>query len=109
MSADALITVAMPVRNCASTVARAIGSILSQTEPRFRFVIVDDGSTDATHAVAASFDDPRIRLISDGRGLGLPARLNQIIADARTPYIARRYCGKRVWYAVVKAILRRRQ
>ena len=89
MSGEPLITVAMPVRNCEATVARAVASILDQTKPRFELVIIDDGSSDATRDRVARFGDPRIRLIAGGRSLGLPARLNEIVRMARGTYIAR--------------------
>ncbi len=84
-----LITVAMSVHNNAGTVGAAIRSILAQSYRNFEFVIVDDGSSDETVRVIASFGDARIRLIQDGLCLGLAARLNQIVDGARGTYIAR--------------------
>jgi glycosyltransferase involved in cell wall biosynthesis len=57
------ISVIMPVYNQERFVADAIRSILRQTFADFEFVIVDDGSTDRTAEIIASFKDKRIRLI----------------------------------------------
>lgn len=84
-----LVSVAMPVHNCASTLAVAIRSILNQSYSAWELLIVDDGSTDATLSVARSFDDPRIHVMSDGRNLGLAVRLNQLIEACRGVYFAR--------------------
>jgi glycosyltransferase involved in cell wall biosynthesis len=51
--------------------------------------IIDDGSTDNTSAVARSFADPRIHVVSEGVNLGLPQRLNQAVSLARGQYFAR--------------------
>lgn len=46
-----LVTAILPVFNRASSVARAIDSVLAQSWPNLELVIVDDGSTDGTHDV----------------------------------------------------------
>lgn len=50
---------------------------------------MDDGSTDASLAIAKSFDDPRVVVLSDGRRRRLPARLNELVRRARSPFVAR--------------------
>lgn len=52
------------VYNGASTVAAAVGSVLSQTWPDVVLTLIDDGSTDATWSVLRGFADrhPAIRL-----------------------------------------------
>ena len=57
------IAVVTPAYNAAPTIADAIRSVLGQTHRDLRLVVVDDGSTDTTAAVAASFADPRLALI----------------------------------------------
>ncbi len=47
--------------NAAPWVGDAIASVLAQTHRDWRLVVVDDGSTDATCDVVATFSDPRIR------------------------------------------------
>lgn len=84
-----LVSIGMPVFNCAATLAAAIRSVLLQTYQHWELLILDDGSTDETTAVAGSFDDPRIRVLFDSRNLGLAHRLNQAVAVARGEYFAR--------------------
>ena len=75
-----LISVGMPVRNQAATLDLAVRSVLDQSYGEFELLLIDDGSTDGTLEVMRGFDDPRVRVISDGQGVGLPRRLNQAIA-----------------------------
>jgi glycosyltransferase involved in cell wall biosynthesis len=90
-----LVTIAMGVRNSASTLAPAITSIVNQTFRDWELLIIDDGSSDNTMALASSFNDPRITTISDGtiildpKHYGLPGRLNQAVNLARGKYLAR--------------------
>ncbi|RYY91758.1 MAG: glycosyltransferase, partial [Chitinophagaceae bacterium] len=82
------ITVLMPAYNAADYIADAIRSVLAQTFPHFELLIVDDGSTDNTAAIAAAFNDPRIRLLRQPNG-GVAAALNRGLAEAQAPLVAR--------------------
>ena len=84
------VTVLLPVRNGAETLAAAAGSILQQSFEAFELLIVDDGSRDRTAAVAAGLAraDPRVRLIRQD-ALGLVAALNRGVSEARAGLIAR--------------------
>lgn len=83
------ITVGIPFLNEERRLGAAIRSILEQTFEDFELIAVDDGSTDRSVDIVRSFQDSRIRLISDGQRRFLPARLNQIVAEARAPIVAR--------------------
>lgn len=48
-------SVVITTYNRAALVCRALESLVKQTEPDWEAIIVDDGSTDATHAAIASF------------------------------------------------------
>ncbi|HVC12783.1 MAG TPA: glycosyltransferase family A protein, partial [Burkholderiales bacterium] len=48
-------SVVIPVYNGAGTIGRSIESVLAQTYPASELIIVDDGSTDDTARVVASF------------------------------------------------------
>lgn len=86
------ITVLMPLFNGERFLREALESILGQTFTDFEFLIIDDGSTDASVEIVASYDDPRIRLISNHENLGVTATLNRGIDLARGEYIARMDC-----------------
>jgi glycosyltransferase involved in cell wall biosynthesis len=84
-----LISIAMPVFNGAETLEAALRSILHQTYDRWELWLIDDGSSDASAAVAAGFHDPRIRILADGERRGHGPRLNEAIDLSRGAYIAR--------------------
>ena len=84
------LSVAMSVYNGERFLAEAVDSILAQSFADFEFLILDDGSTDATAAIIADYAsrDSRIRpIIRENRGL--VASLNQLLEEARAPIIAR--------------------
>ena len=60
------ISIIVPVFNGEKTLARALHSIRKQTFANFECIIVDDGSTDGTAALANLFalNDPRFQVIS---------------------------------------------
>lgn len=79
----------MPARNAGAFIAQAIASIQAQTLRDWELIVLEDGSTDDTASVAASFVDPRIRVIGDGMHRGRSRRLNQGVGLAGGRYIAR--------------------
>ena len=83
------VTVLMPVFNGEEFLRAAIESILNQTFSDFELLIIDDGSTDGSHALAASYGDPRIRLEANEKNLGLIATLNRGLKLAQGEFIAR--------------------
>ncbi len=80
-------SVVMPVYNVEAYVAQAIESVLAQSLPDFELIIVDDGATDRSLEICRSFNDPRIRIISQ-KNRGLPGARNTGIAAARAPFVA---------------------
>lgn len=82
-----LFSVVIPVYNRARVLDAALRSVLAQSEPDFEIVVVDDGSQDDPGAVAASFGDPRIRVIHQENAGGGAAR-NTGIREARGRFIA---------------------
>jgi glycosyltransferase involved in cell wall biosynthesis len=79
----------MPVYNGAAFVQEALTSILEQTFDEFEFLIVDDGSTDATYEILSSCRDPRVHLLRNHTNLGLARSLNRGLTVARGRYVAR--------------------
>ena len=84
-----LVSIAMPVRNCASTVGAAVRSLIGQSLRDWELLLIDDGSTDGTLAEVQRFEDSRVRILHDGRSKGLPVRLNEAIDLAAGEFIAR--------------------
>ncbi|MGQ7242109.1 glycosyltransferase family 2 protein [Salinicola sp. V024] len=82
------VTVFIPVHNRQRYITTAVDSILTQTFEDFELLIVDDGSTDETLEVLSSYRDPRLRVESNSRNLGIPATRNRGLELARGEYIA---------------------
>jgi glycosyltransferase involved in cell wall biosynthesis len=83
------VSVLMSVQDGERYLRAAIESILDQGFADFEFLILDDASSDASRAMIASYDDPRIRLIENERNLGLTRSLNRGIRLSQGAYIAR--------------------
>ena len=84
-----LVSVAMSMRNSASTIREAIRSIQLQTLQDWELIVIDNGSTDQSTEIVREFSDRRIRLIREKHSIGLAPRLNQAVDLARGEFIAR--------------------
>lgn len=85
---DVLVSVILPVRNGEAWLARSIASILRQTHRTLELIVVDDGSTDRTGAIARATGDPRVTVLTQSPR-GLPRALNRAVGESRGPLIAR--------------------
>jgi glycosyltransferase involved in cell wall biosynthesis len=83
------VSILLPVRNGAPFLRAALDSVLAQTRGDFELIVLDDGSNDGSPQLARSLADPRIRVVEDGKHMGLSARLNQGVQLARADLIAR--------------------
>ena len=83
------VSVIMPVFNAARYLADAIGSIQRQSFENFELIIIDDGSTDASLAVARQHadDDARIRVYAQPNQ-GTSRTYNRGMAVARAELVA---------------------
>ena len=90
MPADPLVSVLLPVWNGERFLRAAIDSITAQTYGAFELIVIDDGSSDDSLAIAreAAAYDRRIVVLPLPHH-GLPAALNAGIAAARGLYLAR--------------------
>jgi glycosyltransferase involved in cell wall biosynthesis len=90
-STDALrLSIVMPAYNEAANIAGAIADVIAHVfviEPAAELVIVDDGSRDATAAIASAFgaSDARIRVVCQANS-GHGAALMRGVAEARGTY-----------------------
>jgi glycosyltransferase involved in cell wall biosynthesis len=62
-------SVIIPAYNAKDTLARALDSVLAQSWPAFEIIVIDDGSIDATAAVAASYGEKIRYLRQDNAGV----------------------------------------
>ncbi len=81
------ISVCMPVFNGRRFLREAIKSVLAQDWTDFELIIVDDASTDDTPEVAASFNDPRLRLYRNEVTVGIPGNWNLALAKVTGRYV----------------------
>ena len=86
---DALeVSVIVPAFNARSTLAECLESVRNQTCARWEVVVVDDGSTDGTVALAKEYAarDPRIKVVEQQHA-GLSAARNLGLAKARYSWV----------------------
>jgi glycosyltransferase involved in cell wall biosynthesis len=84
-----LVSVVVPAFNAAKTIHETLHSISQQTYRALEVVVVDDGSTDDTAAIAHthSLADPRFRVVSK-QNAGVASARNEGITASRGEFIA---------------------
>ena len=84
-----IVTLIVPGRDIAAYAPAALDSLRAQTEPRWRAILIDDGSTDDTGAIfdAAASADRRFTTIRHEASRGLGAARNVGLARVDTPYL----------------------
>ena len=82
----ATVSVVIPTFNCAAYIGAAIESALGQTHRPHEILVVDDGSTDGTEAVVATFGT-RVRYLRQANG-GVAAARNTGLREASGDAIA---------------------
>jgi glycosyltransferase involved in cell wall biosynthesis len=86
MNPDFRYSVVIPAHDAAATIGAAIASVLVQSVPPERIVVVDDGSRDHTTAVARSSSDLVQVLVQPNAGPG--AATTRGLAEVATPLVA---------------------
>lgn len=78
----------VPVHNAARTLERTLDSLRAQTFGNFEAIVIDDGSSDRTAAIAekAAASDARIRLVRQSQG-GVSAARNAGLAQASGSWV----------------------
>jgi glycosyltransferase involved in cell wall biosynthesis len=78
------VSVVVPVHNTARYLRAAIESVLEQSYPHFELLLVDDGSADASAAIALDYAqrDRRVRVLRNERNLGIVKARNRGFAEA---------------------------
>jgi glycosyltransferase involved in cell wall biosynthesis len=89
MNKQPLTSVIIPAYNAEPFIERTLRSALRQTHSNLEVIVVDDGSTDRTRAIAeaASVSDDRVRIISVPNG-GVANARNIGIAEANGEFVA---------------------
>ncbi len=83
-----LVSIGIPVRNGAATLARAIASVQSQTIDDLEIIVSDNASPDDTAAIAEALAaaDGRIRVLRQAHNLGATGNFMQVLRGARGTY-----------------------
>jgi glycosyltransferase involved in cell wall biosynthesis len=83
------VTVVTPAYNVAKYIGEAVDSVLSQTFNNFEYLVIDDGSTDNTAAIALAHagDDPRFRILEVPHH-GPGAARNAGLRESKAEFIA---------------------
>ncbi|MFJ5646096.1 bifunctional polysaccharide deacetylase/glycosyltransferase family 2 protein [Streptomyces sp. NPDC093223] len=76
------VTVLVPAYNEEAGIASTLGSLLASTHTDLQIIVIDDGSTDATAAIAETIGDPRVTVIRQPNA-GKPRALNTGLVHAR--------------------------
>ena len=82
------LTVIIPARDAGMTVGATISSLVGQRAGKPRIILVDDGSTDGTAAVAAQIGLGADLLVISSAGEGPGAARNRGLAAVTTPLVA---------------------
>ncbi len=82
------ISIAVPVFNGETMLREALECLRAQTFRDFEVLILDNCSTDGTHAIAQSFvdQDPRFRLITQPTNIGAMANFTSGLRAATAPF-----------------------
>ena len=88
MDNQPLVSVVIPAYNAGKTLERMLRSVMAQTYQRLQMIVVDDGSTDDTAAVANRLaeEDPRILFIRQ-ENAGVSAARNRGLACCEGVYV----------------------
>ena len=82
------VSVVIPTFNRRNTLARAIHSVLAQTDVKLELIIVDDASTDDTQSYLRTIDDDRVIVLTAPRNLGPSGARNHGLHAAKTEFVA---------------------
>lgn len=80
-----LVSILIPCHNAAPWLAETLRSALAQTWTRIEIILIDDGSTDASVAIANQHACPQLRVIQQANA-GQSAAFNRAIHEARGDY-----------------------
>jgi glycosyltransferase involved in cell wall biosynthesis len=82
------VSVIMTIYNAAPYLRSAIDSVAAQTYSSWELIAVENGSTDASPAILAAYDDPRIRALALPRNIGRTPALQYALERTTGDYVA---------------------
>lgn len=87
-ASDPAVSIVIPAYNAAETLGEALDSVLRQSSPNWECIVIDDGSTDSTGAIAERYAarDARVRVIHQPNG-GEGAARNTGLAEAQYEWL----------------------
>ena len=83
-----LVSILMAAYNAEKTIGYAIRSVLKQTFRDWELIVINDCSVDGTEDAVRSFDDPRIRLLTNEINMGVGKTRRKGLDAARGEWIA---------------------
>lgn len=83
------VSIITSAHNASVHLKKTINSILSSSFSDFEYIIIDDASIDNSLNIMRSYNDPRIKILTNENNLGLTRSLNKGILEASGEYIAR--------------------
>ncbi|HKQ41155.1 MAG TPA: glycosyltransferase family A protein, partial [Pseudonocardia sp.] len=81
------VSVCIPVYRGEAFLAETIRSVLKQTYGNYELVVLDNASSDETPWIARSFDDPRIRIVTNTTTLPQPDNWRKAVELCRAPLV----------------------
>lgn len=83
------VIVVMPVFDSQKYLKYSIESVLNQTYRDFKFLIINDGSTDESEEIINNYPDPRIIYRKNNANMGITETLNYALSISNSKYIIR--------------------
>lgn len=89
MKSNPLISVIIPVYNCADYIAETVNSVLLQSYQNFEIILINDGSTDSSEEVCISLGKDKDNIVYQYQtNAGVSAARNKGVSLAKGDYIA---------------------
>lgn len=81
------VSVIVPIYNSEKYLKKCLDSLVNQTLKEMEFILINDGSTDASEDIITSYHDKRIKYFKQ-ENMGIGATRNRGIKEAKGEYIA---------------------
>jgi len=90
MKEQPLISVILPVHNCASTIEECVRSLISQSYRNIEVIAIDDFSSDNSYQILKKLkkQSKRLRIYKNIKRYGVAVTLNRLVKKAKGSYVA---------------------